>query len=297
MNYLKIKKNIDSILDLDGFQSIIIAKNNKIIYKYGNIKYNGYLASCRKSILAILFGLYSIDINKTLGELGINDKLGLSKSELTANIKHLLTGRSGIYHPSSNDDNENKPQRYCKKPGEYFYYNNWDFNALKTIFEKETNINIYDALNDLGKKIGFKDFNLDYNKKKYNERKIKIKKFTKSVHLPYPMYLSARDMLKIGYLMLNKGKYKDKQIIPKEWIEDMIKLHTKKEEQNELKLGYGYMWWIFDENNNHPLYKGYMARGDNGQSIIVIPKFNMVIITKYYLFGINLLEKIFNIKL
>ena len=42
------------------------------------------------------------------------------------------------------------------------------------------------------------------------------------------MYLSARDMLKIGYLMLNKGKYKDKQIIPKEWIEDIIKLHTKK---------------------------------------------------------------------
>jgi hypothetical protein len=50
-------------------------------------------------------------------------------------------------------------------------------------------MNIYNALNNLGKQIGFDDFNLNYNKKKYNEHKIE------SIHLPYSMYLSARDML------------------------------------------------------------------------------------------------------
>jgi len=59
------------------------------------------------------------------------------------------------------------------------------------------------------------------------------------------MYLSARDMLKIGYLMLNQGKYNEKQIVPKEWIKEMVSLHTEKcDDQDRLKIrGYGYLWW------------------------------------------------------
>lgn len=297
----RVKKNniimnnisMNSIFDLEGFQSIIISKDNEIIFEYGNIKYNhGYLASCRKSILAILYGMYSINLNKTLEELNINDKLGLSEIEKTATIKDLLMTRSGIYHPASNGgDDKNKPERHSKKPGEYFIYNNWDFNALGTIFEQETGINIYDALNNLGKQIGFEDFDLEYNKKKYNEI---IKKNTASIHPSYHMYISARDMLKIGYLMLNQGKYGDDQVVPKEWIKEITKLHTKKEINKN--IGYGYMWWVFDEDKKHPLYKAYMAQGNKGQSIIIIPKSNMVIVTKNYLQKMDLLKKIFNIK-
>ena len=202
---------MNSIFDLEGFQSIIIAKDNKIIFEYGDIKYNhGYIASCRKSILAILYGLYSININKTLKELGIDDKLKLTEIEKTATIKDLLSARSGIYHPASNGGDEiNKPERHSKNPGEHFTYNNWDFNALGTIFEKETGITIYDALDNLGKQIEFEDFDLNYNKEQYNNHYSK-EKTPESIHPPYHIYLSARDMLKIGYLMLNKGKYKKK---------------------------------------------------------------------------------------
>lgn len=202
--------------------------------------------------------------------------------------------KSGIYHPASNDgDDKNKPERHTKKPGEYFTYNNWDFNALGTIFEQETGINIYDALDNLGKQIGFEDFDLEYNIKIYNER---MKKNTASIHPPYHMYISARDMLKIGYLMLNQGKYGDKQVVPKKWIKKITKLHTTKKERNNGNMGYGYMWWVFDEEKEHPLYKAFYASGDKGQSITIIPKYNMVIVTKNYLRTMDLLKKIFNIK-
>jgi hypothetical protein len=297
-NTLMNNISMDSIFDYEGFQSIIISKDNEIIFEYGNTKYNhGYLASCRKSILAILYGMYPINLNKTLEELNINDKLGLSDIEKTATIKDLLMARSGIYHPASNDcDDENKPERHSKKPSEYFTYNNWDFNALGTIFEQETGINIYDSLDNLGKQIDFEDFDLDYNKKKYKEYNERIKKDTPSIHYPYHMYLSARDMLKIGYLMLNQGKYGDKQVVPREWIKEITTLHTTKKERNNEDLGYGYLWWVFDEDIEHPLYKAYMAQGFKGQSIIVIPKSNMVIVTKNYLPRLHLLKKIFNIK-
>ena len=112
------------------------------------------------------------------------------------------------------------------------------------------------------------------------------------------MFLSARDMLKIGYMMLNNGKYNEKQIIPEEWIKEITSLHTtKKETLGKRKTGYGYLWWVFDEDKDHPLHKAYMALGHDGQGIIVVPKSNMVIILKNYANKSMLLEKIFNIKL
>ena len=287
---------INDLMDLEGFQSIIVSKDDNIIFQYGDITYNkGYLASCRKSILAILYGMYPINLNKTLEELDIDDKIKLSKTEKSATIKNLLSARSGIYHPASNGgDDQNKPERHSKKPNEYFVYNNWDFNALGTIFEKETGLTIYDALNDLGKKIKFEDYDLEFNKKKYKEYIDKIKDTTLSIHPPYHMYLSARDMLKIGKLMINKGEYDGKQVVPKEWIEEITYLHTKKEEKPKLEplLGYGYLWWVYDENEYTQLDGAYSALGAGGQCIIVVPKLNLIIVTKNYIRFKLLLQKI-----
>ena len=109
---LKTKTQLmDNILDLDGFQAVIIAADDKVIFEYGNIKYDqGYLASCRKSVLAILYGMYPINLDKTLDELKIDDKSPLSAVEKTATIRNLLMARSGIYHPASNEgDDKDKP--------------------------------------------------------------------------------------------------------------------------------------------------------------------------------------------
>ena len=294
-NKLLINDLMD-LMDLEGLQSIIVSKDDNIIFQYGDITYNkDYIASCRKSILAILYGMYPINLNKTLEELNINDKLGLSKTEKSATIKDLLSARSGIYHPASNEGGEpNKPERHSKKPGEYFEYNNWDFNALGTIFEQETGLTIYDALNDLGKKIKFEDYDLEFNKKKYKYIINRDKDTTLSIHPPYYMYLSARDMLKIGKLMINKGEYDGKQVVPKEWIDEITYLHshTKKPEKLKLEGGYGYLWWISDVNKDEQLHGAYSALGLHGQRIVVVPKLNLIIVTKNYQNGEYLLRKI-----
>ena len=85
INNKRITNNIikmDSIFDLEGFQSIIIAKDNEIIFEYGDIKYNhGYLASCRKSILAILYGMYPSDKSQRVRRMLKRVYRFLSKSE------------------------------------------------------------------------------------------------------------------------------------------------------------------------------------------------------------------------
>ena len=44
-------------------------------------------------------------------------------------------------------------------PGTFWYYNNWDFNVLGTIYEHATGTGIYDALDrQIAKPIGMQDY-------------------------------------------------------------------------------------------------------------------------------------------
>jgi len=52
-----------------------------------------------------------------------------------------------------------RPERGSHRPGTFFYYNNWDFNTLGTIFEQTTSKRIFDAFEEnIANKIGIVDF-------------------------------------------------------------------------------------------------------------------------------------------
>ena len=54
---------------------------------------------------------------------------------------------------------EIKPVRFSHAPGEFWCYNNWDFNTVGAIYEKETGTHIFDALEDeIAKPIGMQDY-------------------------------------------------------------------------------------------------------------------------------------------
>jgi CubicO group peptidase (beta-lactamase class C family) len=81
------------------------------------------------------------------------------------------------------------------------------------------------------------------------------------------MRMRPRDMLKIGYLYLNQGRWQDRQIVPAEWVE----ASTRKYIDGTLQSGYGYQWWIAEPGL-------YMALGYSGQYIIVAPKLDLVVV-------------------
>ena len=68
---------------------------------------------------------------------------------------------SGVYWPESNPSGNSlpPPKRGSKRPGEYFYYNNWDYNVAGTAFEQLTGKAIFRALaEDLATPLQFEDF-------------------------------------------------------------------------------------------------------------------------------------------
>src|SRR5829696_2828737 len=100
----------------------------------------------------MLYGNYVargvVKLDRTIGELGIDDVGGLLPQEKEATVRDLITARSGVYHEASNsgDDLASAPPRGSVKHGTYQLYSNWDFNAAGTAFEKTTGRDIYDAL-------------------------------------------------------------------------------------------------------------------------------------------------------
>ena len=265
--------------------SFVAVVNGRILTDYGDTTHLSYIASVRKSVLAMLYGNYvasgKVRLDKTLKELKITDVGGLSDQELEATIGDLLGARSGVYHEASypGDDLAAAPPRGSQKHGTYYLYSNWDFNTLGTIFEQETGRNIYDALeSDLAKPIEMEDFHRDMQKKEGN--------LTKSLHAAYPMWFSTRDMARLGYLMLREGNWNGKQLVPRDWAKKISGVVTPEGEMNPAKrrtegFGYGYLWWVWDGSGARGMYEGaYTGIGAGGQFITVVPKLNLVVAHK-----------------
>jgi len=265
-----------------GFMAVV---GGRTLMEYGDVRVVSYLASVRKSVLSMLYGIYVdrgvIDLDDTLAELGIDDIGGLSEQEKRATTRDLLRARSGVYHEASNsgDDLASAPPRGSQQPGTYYLYSNWDFNALGTIFEQETGRDIYDALEEqLVRPLGMRDFDRAAHRRSGDS--------TRSVHLAYHMHFSTRDMARIGYLMLRDGRWLDRQIVPRDWVRESTRAHTRVHEMNPERrksgvFGYGYLWWVFDRADLPAAYRGaYTGLGAVGQHILVMPALDLVVVHK-----------------
>ena len=83
------------------------------------------------------------------------------------------------------------------------------------------------------------------------------------------LQLTPREMARLGYLYLNGGRWNGQQVVPTEWVEDSA--HAQVETGGD--LAYGYQWWIY------PSHGGYAALGRAGQTILVFPDLDLVIVT------------------
>ena len=283
---LKLSTLRKYIIDSTHATGILVVWRGKILLEYGDIEELSYLASARKSLLAMLYGPYvdngSINLSTTLAQLKFDDRGGLLPIEKKATIKDILTARSGIYHPASNSGDESAiaPPRGTKEPGSFYLYNNWDFNAAGAIFEQQTGVKIFDAMDSLlAKPLEMQDW-------KRNEQKM-LGDTTRSRHLAYHTWLSTRDMARIGYLMLRQGRWNNQQILSEAWVKQITTAVTSYAEYASFrnrpyaKCGYGYMWWIWDAPHNTGAYEGaYTAAGAYGQYITVLPKLELVVAHK-----------------
>ncbi len=264
--------------------ALVAVRDGRVLFSYGKTDTVSVVFSVRKSILALLYGNPvengTVDLTQTLQALGIDDTGGLLPVERQARLGHLLTARSGVYHAAVNggDDLHAAPPRGSQTPGSYFLYNNWDFNAAGTVFEKQTGQSIYRAFeNDLAKPMELEDFDITRHRRTGDR--------AKSVHAAYHFQLSTRDMARLGYLVLRQGAWRGRQLVPAAWVARITATVTPAAEMHPAKtasrgFGYGYMWWTLRDRPETALRNASMAWGVHGQYILVVPEHNLVIAHK-----------------
>lgn len=146
---VKIYEYVEQI----GSTSVMIVQHGVVVAAWGDVAHKSNLHSCRKSLLNSLIGIAvaggKINLDDSLDKLGIADnKPSLTPAERRATVRDLLEARSGVYHPAVYETKgmeKLRPVRGSHVPGTFWYYNNWDFNALGYIYEQATGEKIFDA--------------------------------------------------------------------------------------------------------------------------------------------------------
>jgi CubicO group peptidase (beta-lactamase class C family) len=95
--------------------------------------------------------------------------------------------------------------------------------------------------------------------------------------------MTPRDMAKLGLLYLHGGVWEGRQLIPAAWVREST---TPQGEALYVPTGkvepirfYGYHWWLWEESWYDGLSEGLHAMGYAGQSVLILPRLNMVIVT------------------
>lgn len=258
----------------DTIDALVVASSDEILLQHGETQVPINTHSVRKSVMNVLLGKAvfdgDLDIDASLKDIGIDDKvMPLTDLEKSARVEDLLKARSGIYIEAAGETPEMKamrPQRGQHKPGDFYYYNNWDFNVLGSILVKTTgDRSVAEHMEELGRRLDFSDFDSDH---------VFFQTTDGSEHDQYVIYLSARDLAAMGQMMLRGGiDASGKPLISPEWIKASTMKYSELEDFDPLD-GYGYLWSLDTKSGS------YWATGWGGQYMLVDPANDLVIVTR-----------------
>ena len=258
-------------------EAVMIVSGGRVLDEWGAVDRKFNVHSIRKSLLSALCGLQvaekRLNLDATLAELGIEDRSPLTEMEKRATVRQLLQARSGVYHPALYETagmKARRPARHSHEPGTFWYYNNWDFNALGTIFEKAAGTGIYeDFARRIAAPVGMQD---------YEPSDGTYVTGADSIHRAYPFRLTARDLARFGLLYLRGGQWNGVQVLPADWVRESLQSASEAGASG----GYSYLWWTCRTGLHLPGVTlpadSYSARGAGGHYLLVLPSLDTLIV-------------------
>jgi CubicO group peptidase (beta-lactamase class C family) len=293
-----LNKNIDTTLIHKAFtqllnieneiHSILLIKNNELVleeyYKGYTIDKPHDLRSVTKSIVAILLG---IALDKSIIE-DINDPISkylkspvptknIDKRKNQITIKNLITMSSGLDCDDWNKKSKGQEDKVYKRkdwlqytlnlpmihePGSTSTYCTMGVVLTAEIISQASGLTI----DEFAKKHLFIPLQIDNFYWGHTSKKEVIPSAKR-------VYMTPRDLAKIGQLVLNNGTWKGQQIVSKKWIEEATTPKTK-----ITNIDYGYLWWNIPFNHKNNIIHSTIATGNGGQYIMILPSLNLVAI-------------------
>ncbi|WP_426116855.1 serine hydrolase domain-containing protein [Massilia sp. PWRC2] len=88
------------------------------------------------------------------------------------------------------------------------------------------------------------------------------------------LQLRSRDLMKLGQLYLNGGRWEGKQVIAADWVRRSIAPHANAREG----IDYGYLWWLQSFKVDGLTVSSYGMAGSGGNKVFVLPAQDAVVV-------------------
>ena len=269
--------------------SVMIVKKGKVIYSHwqsqGAENKPHVLHSVSKTFTATAVGLAIADGKMALTDKVIDhfpDKLPavVSDNLKKMTVRDLLTMSCGHdVEPAIRNAQQDWVTSFLAhpvvhEPGTFYLYNSMGTYVLSAIVQKVTGEKVVDYLTPRL----FEPLHIDKPRWEESPQGINCG--------GWGLYLKTEDLAKMGQLLLQKGKWNGKQLVPAEWVAEMSKKQVESinpgtrmedaeakgmtKETSDWMQGYGYQMWRCRPGC-------FRADGARGQYIIVVPDKNAVI--------------------
>lgn len=86
--------------------------------------------------------------------------------------------------------------------------------------------------------------------------------------------LRSKDLLKLGQLYLDGGKWEGKQLIPADWVKRSIAPHANARDD----IDYGYLWWLQPFKVGERKAPSFGMSGMGGNKVYVLPEQDAVVV-------------------
>lgn len=91
--------------------------------------------------------------------------------------------------------------------------------------------------------------------------------------------LRSRDLLKLGQLYANGGRWEGKQVLPADFVKASVTPHANARENTD----YGYLIWLQTFNG----HKAWVMSGTGGQKVAIVPDLDLVAVITTANFGVR----------
>jgi len=267
---------------LDKARAWLESHNSKsgLVVRHGRIVAEWYFAdadrtskfaaySTSKSLSSMATGLAIADgklaLDQTVGKY-LPDAAPEGKRAIT--VKQLLSMTSGVHNDPQVGQKDDlfsyavKTVAMDHAPGAKWDYNNTGLALLSPVFSKAVGQPIDEFLNERV----FEPIGMTADDWTWERRE--------GLPLPYSgCHTTARSLGRIGLMVLNQGRWKDRQVVPASWLKESVG------PSQDLNASYGYLWW----NNTTGKWPNvpkdaFAALGKWDNNIFVVPSQDLVVI-------------------
>jgi CubicO group peptidase (beta-lactamase class C family)/imidazolonepropionase-like amidohydrolase len=261
--------------------SVVIIRHGRVVmdatfYPYDRGRPHD-IASATKSVMSLLVGIaidkgYVSRVTQPVRELlSLPPSVTFDSSKERISIEHLLTMTSGLNCGVEPGEKELAAMRRSEdwttfalalpmraEPGTQYAYCSCNNHLLSTILSARTGESaLAFARTHLFAPLGIKDVIWPADPRGRS-------------HGWGDLHLHPRDLAKIAYLYLHRGRWNGRQIVSEHWVDQSIAPRVSVRDG----VGYGYSWWI--NTTRRPAV--FEAVGRGGQRAAVVPDKDLVVV-------------------